>query len=247
MRDTRIIMGMPITVEVVGTTHTALIERVFTYFHAVDARFSTYNPESEICLFNRGEVLPHNLSEDMKEVLRLAAQTRDQTKGFFEIRKNDGTLDPSGIVKGWAINHAAKMIRAAGVSDFYVEAGGDIQAEGHNQAGEDWRVGIRSPFEMNEIIKVITLKGHGMATSGNYIRGDHIYNPHDRAKRIDDIVSLTVIGPDILEADRFATAAFAMGRDGIYFLENRAGCEAYMVSANGIATQTTGFGDYVLS
>ncbi|MDE2445242.1 MAG: FAD:protein FMN transferase [Alphaproteobacteria bacterium] len=247
MRETRILMGMPITVEIVGTSHSSIIELVFAYFRAVDARFSTYKESSEISRFNRGEISPENLSENMKEVLRISAQTRDQTKGFFEIRKPDGSLDPSGIVKGWAIKHAAGMISAAGLHDFYVEAGGDIQASGKNEDAGEWRVGIRSPFVMDQIIKVVTLRGQGMATSGNYIRGDHIYNPHDPAKRIEHIVSLSVIGPDILEADRFATAAFAMGEDGIAFLENRTGLEGYMVTADGIATQTSGFGAYVIS
>jgi FAD:protein FMN transferase len=247
MRDTRILMGMPITVEIVGARDATTIEAVFAYLHHVDARFSTYKDNSEISAFNRGEVLPANLSAEMKEVLRLSAITRDQSKGFFEIRKTDGSLDPSGIVKGWAINNAAKIIRSSAHSDFFIEAGGDVQSRGMNEEGCEWRIGIRSPFHSDEIIKVVTPRGQGMATSGTYVRGQHIYNPHKPANLIEDIVSLSVIGPDILEADRFATAAFAMGAQGIYFIENLSGFEGYMVDAQGIATQTTGFGAYVLS
>ncbi len=247
MRDTRILMGMPITVEIVGARSADTINNVFDYFIQVDERFSTYKDKSEISLFNRREITPQQLSPEMKDVLRLAARTRDQTNGYFEIRKADGTLDPSGIVKGWAIQKAAKMIRTAGFENFYVEAGGDIQSAGINEEGREWRVGIRSPFNSDDIIKVVEPRGQGMATSGTYVRGQHIYNPHAPEKPIEDIVSLSVIGPDILEADRFATAAFAMGESGIYFIENLAGFEAYMVNAKGIATQTTGFGAYVLS
>lgn len=247
MRDTRILMGMPITVEIVGAQNATTINAVFDYLNQVDARFSTYKDNSEISAFNRGEVLPANLSAEMKDVLRLSAITRDQSKGFFEIRKVDGTLDPSGIVKGWAINNAAKIIRGQGHDDYFIEAGGDVQSGGLNEEGCEWRIGIRSPFHSNEIIKVVTPRGQGMATSGTYVRGQHIYNPHEPAKAIEDIISLSVIGPDILEADRFATAAFAMGGQGIYFIENLPGFEGYMVNAQGIATQTTGFGAYVLS
>ena len=247
MRDTRILMGMPITVEIVGTRDATTINAVFDYLNQVDARFSTFKDNSEISAFNRREVLPAHLSAEMKEVLRWAAITRDQSKGFFEIRKPDGTLDPSGIVKGWAIRNAARLIKQAGFENFYVEAGGDIQAEGLNAEGQTWRVGIRSPFKTQDIIKVIGLKGRGMATSGNYVRGQHIYNPHAPEKKIEDIISLSVIGPDIFEADRFATAAFAMGEQGIFFIENMPGFVAYMVNAQGIATQTSGFGEYVLS
>ena len=241
MRDTRILMGMPITVEIVGAHSADTINNVFDYFNQVDERFSTYKDNSEISLFNRHEITPQQLSPEMQDVLRLAARTRDQTSGYFEIRKADGTLDPSGIVKGWAIQKAAKMIRTAGFENFYVEAGGDIQSAGINEEGREWRVGIRSPFNSDDIIKVVEPRGQGMATSGTYVRGQHIYNPHAPEKPIEDIVSLSVIGPDILEADRFATAAFAMGESGIYFIENLAGFEAYMVNAKGISTQTTGF------
>jgi thiamine biosynthesis lipoprotein len=77
------------------------------------------------------------------------------------------------------------------------------------------------------------------------MRGAHIYNPRDAADQLDEIVSLTVIGPDVLEADRMATAAFAMGRLGVYFIEALPDFEAYMIDRSGQATMTTHFSDYV--
>ena len=59
------------------------------------------------------------------------------------------------------------------------------------------------------------------------------------------IMSLTVVGPDVYEADRFATAAFAMGRAGIEFIEARPGLEGYLVDRTGQATLTSGFSGYV--
>ena len=97
--------------------------------------------------------------------------------------------------------------------------------------GEDWTIGIRNPFNEREIIKAVTPKGRGIATSGTYVRGQHIYDPHRPGRPIEDIVSLTVIGPDVLEADRFATAAFAMGKAGIHFIEEMPGLEGYVVDA----------------
>jgi FAD:protein FMN transferase len=247
MRDTRIVMGMPVTVEIVDAASATLIDAVYDYFSEIDHRFSLYKTDSEISSYNRGEITSAALSAEMHEVFALAGRTREQSDGYFEMKRPDGTIDPSGIVKGWAIRNAAQMIRAAGAHNYYVEAGGDIQAEGKNADGEDWRVGIRNPFNEQQIIKVIKLSGQGIATSGTYVRGQHIYDPHQPKRDITDIVSLSVIGPDVLEADRFATAAFAMGESGIYFIEQQEGLEAYMVNAQGIATQTTGFGDYVIS
>jgi FAD:protein FMN transferase len=247
MRGTRLIMGMPVSVEIIGGRPEALMEDVFGYFTAVDKRFSLYKPLSEISAFNQGKIASDDLSPDMNEVFALADKTKAQTRGFFEMLRPDGVLDPSGIVKGWAVKNAADMIRKAGAQDFCVDAGGDIQAGGHNGDGELWRIGIRNPFNDLEIIKAVSPGARGVATSGSYARGAHIYNPVEPGKAIDDIVSLTLIGPDVLEADRFATAAFAMGSDGIYFIEELAGFEGYVVSAQGIATQTTGFGAFVIT
>lgn len=244
MRATRLIMGMPITVDIVGADHAATIDAVFSHFENVDRRFSTYRADSEIGSINRANLAEAGYSEDMREVLALAEQTRRETGGFFDIRKPDGSLDPSGIVKGWAIRNAATIVARAGARDFFIDAGGDIQSSGRNASGNQWSVGIRSPFDAEEIIKVVYPSGRGVATSGNYARGQHIYIPADPDRPIDEIVSLTVIGADVLEADRFATAAFAMGKDGIYFIEQTPDLEGYVVGSAGLATPTSGFGAY---
>jgi thiamine biosynthesis lipoprotein len=133
-----------------------------------------------------------------------------------------------------------------GMEDFYLDAGGDIQVTGRNNDGQNWRVGIRNPFDAGQIVKVLSVSNCGVATSGTYIRGQHIYNPKNEDQSITDILSLTVIGPNIFEADRFATAAFAMGIDGINFIERLPGLEGYMIDKNKRATFTTGFEEYVI-
>lgn len=240
-------MGMPITVEVVGAgAEESIFEEVFSYFDYVDKKFSTYKDDSEISKINRNELQESDFSDDMKQVFQLSEETKKLTKGYFDIKSKTGKFDPSGLVKGWAIYNAAQILIKRGFANFYVEAGGDIQAHGKNSHGENWRVGIRNPLNQDEIIKVVGLSGNGIATSGTYIRGHHIYNPHDRENKILDILSLTVIGKNVYEADRFATAAFAMGQDGINFIEQSPGLEGYVVDKNGIATMTSGFNKNVL-
>ena len=245
MKQTRLLMGMPITVEIADPTATQDdLERVFALFVAVDDTFSTYKESSEISRINRGELAPAQYSADMRAILALSEQTREETRGYFDIRYN-GMYDPSGIVKGWAIQNAAQLLREQGFRHFYVDAGGDIQVVGYNQ-GNPWRIGIRNPFERRENVKVLSLTDRGVATSGTAVRGQHICNPHEQDAPILDIVSLTVIGPNIYEADRFATAAFAMGKEGIRFIAQLAGFEGYMIDAQGRATFTAGFERYVL-
>jgi thiamine biosynthesis lipoprotein len=245
MKQSRIIMGMPVILEVIDSWVTGkTFDEVFAYFEYVDRKFSTYKDESEISLINRQEITVEQSSEDMQAIFMLAEQTRQETDGYFDIARN-GKYDPSGIVKGWAIYNAAEILRQAGFKNYYVDAGGDIQVSGKNDEGQDWRVGIQSPFNPKEIVKVVSLQDCGMATSGTYVRGQHIYDPKDSEQPITEIVSLTVIGPDIYEADRFATAAFAMGSAGIYFIENLKGFEGYMIDPKGLATYTSGFERYV--
>lgn len=114
---------------------------------------------------------------------------------------------------------------------------------GVNERGEQWSVGIRNPFAPDEIVKVLYPRGAGVATSGSYLRGKHIYDPLI-GEPPEGLVSITVIGPDVLQADLYATAAFAMGRDGIGFIERLSGFEGYAIDERGMATLTTGFDAY---
>jgi thiamine biosynthesis lipoprotein len=246
MRETRTIMGMPISLAVPGEgVRQQDLEAVFAEFVAVDAQFSPFKPDSEISRFNRGEIAENAFSPRLREIAALCEKTRQETGGYFDIRRPDGTIDPCGMVKGWAIKNAARQFVDMGYSNFCVAAGGDIQCHGTNDEGAEWTVGIRNPFLPDEIVKVLQPRGFGVATSGNYIRGDHIYNPHTGRYGSDDIVSLTVIGPDVLEADRYATAAFAMGREGIHLIERIPGLEAYEIDSFGMARMTTGLKNYL--
>ena len=170
MRETRIAMGMPVAVEIIDRAPSRLIDAVFDSFADVENRFSLFKPDSEISAINQGRIKLADASAPMREVLALAAATKAQTNGFFDIRRPDGSLDPSGIVKGWAIRNAAALLRDRGVESFFVDAGGDIQTGGTNGDGEAWKIGIRNPFDELEIIKIVTPRGRGIATSGTYVR-----------------------------------------------------------------------------
>ena len=237
---------MSIEIEIVNDGVQTTLNDAFAYLVEVDERFSMYKEDSEISRINKHSHILENvgMSEEMKEVFALAEKTKRETNGYFNMKRPDGKIDPSGIVKGWAIRNTSELIRKAGYKNFFVNAGGDIAMSGKNTDVGEWSVGIKNPFSQKEIIKVVYPRGKGIATSGSYIRGDHIYNPHQPEQKIQDIVSITVIGPDVLEADRFATAAFAMGNGGIAFIENLKGFEGYMIDKDGIATTTSGFAVY---
>lgn len=237
MKRTELIMGMPVTVEIRdGKPKIGDIEKVFAYFRSIDEKYSPYKDNSEVAKLNRRE----EVSLEMKRILSLAADLKEETGGYFDIQKPDGGIDPSGIVKGWAIKIAAEILRDIGYKKFYIDAGGDAEI-----VGRGWTWGIRNPFDKLENVKVLTLGNSGIATSGTYERGNHIYNPLTGFYMIPGIVSLTVIGPNVFEADKYATPAFAMGRAGIEFIEKKEGLEGYMIDKRGVATMTSGFSGYV--
>lgn len=239
MKETRIIWDMPITVEIADqSADKTTFQKLFKYFEHVDSVFNIFNESSEMSRINRGEIQKEKWSSEVKEVLTLCEKTKKETYGYFDHERN-GIIDPLGIVKGWAVKNGADILLEKGYTNFYIDAGGDIQVHGQ------WSVGIRNPFNRFETVKTLSLTDCGIATSGNYIRGNHIYNPFQKEKTIYNMVSLTVIGPDVYQADRFATAAFAMGKQGIYFIEKIQDFEGYMIDQKRIATYTSGFEKYI--
>lgn len=241
---TLLMMNMPITVAIADfAVEQKHIDVVFDYFTYVEETFSTFKAESEISRINAGTLSIDESSPDVQLMFQLADQTKQETHGYFDILDN-GAYDPAGIVKGWAIQNAADILAKKGYDNFYVNAGGDIEFRGKNGL-HPWRVGIRNPFNRTQNIYVLCVSNCGVATSGTAIRGAHIRNPVNKNTPINEIVSLTVIAKNIYEADRFATAAFAMGKRGIEFVESQHGLEGCVVNKHGIATKTSGFDHYL--
>ena len=240
-------MGMPVSINITeNNIRENVFEKVFSYFRSIDERFSVYKETSEITKINHGIIKEKDYSEDMQKIFSLCEETKKMTDGYFDIKSPGGFLDPSGLVKGWSIYHAAEMLKSDGFENFYINVGSDIETRGKNEKGEPWKIGIRNPFkDEKEVIKIVNVSNRGVATSGNYLRGKHIYDPSNNNAPADKIASITVIGPNIYEADRFATPAFAMGKKGIDFIERLADFEGYSIEKNGTATMTSGFEKYV--
>lgn len=210
----------------------------------IDETYSPFKKTSVISRLNRHKVNQNDLSKEVKIVLRYCQETKKLTNGYFDIKKPDGQIDPCGLIKGWAILDASNILKKLGFKNFMLEIAGDIQTSGSPENESKWAVGIRNPFDINEVVKIVYLSGEGIATSGTYMQGKHIYNPK-KNQMANEIVSLTVIGPNIYEADRFATAAFAMGKSGIKFIESYPSLEGYAISHDSVATFTSSFKKYL--
>jgi len=189
--------------------------------------------------FMRGDLGEADLSQDLRDVLGLCEGLRRITGGYFDIRghRPDGLPDPTGLVKGWAVERAAGLLDAAGADNYAINAGGDVIVRGEPEPGRPWRVGLRHPHLAGKVSAILGVRDRAVATSGAYERGEHIVDPHTgRAAR--GLVSLTVVGPSLTYADAFATAAFAMGPAGIGWVAGQAGYGAYGVTADGRAVWT---------
>ncbi len=211
-------MGMPVIVEVcdVGFDETVL-DRLFAWLRFVDETFSTYREDSEISRLNRGEIALADAQLSVRSVLRRCESLRRSTRGYFDVAAPmaglGGGVDPSGFVKGWAIEGAGRLLRRAGAENWCVNAGGDICLCGAPRGRDCWRVGVQHPVERRAVAAVLGLREGAIATSGAYERGTHILDPHTRLAP-EGVLSVTIVGRDLAVADAYATAAFAMGRGG---------------------------------
>jgi FAD:protein FMN transferase len=234
-------MGMPVTVHVVDeAAETGALDRVFEDFGLLDRTFSPFLETSDVSRINRGQLLPGDAGGLMSQVMNLCRQYERATAGYFSAWIG-GRFNPSGLVKGWAIDRACAILDTYGYRDFFVDAGGDVQTRGRNPDGTPWRVGVRHPVERNKVACVVLASGVAVATSGSYEKGDHILDPHT-GEPADALLSFTVVGPDILQADVFATAGFAMGTPGLEFVRKSAGYEAFAIDRELRTWSTPGFG-----
>jgi thiamine biosynthesis lipoprotein len=233
-------MGMPVTVHVTDdNARHAVVDEVFEDFTLLDQTFSPFIRESAVSMINRGELRPDDAGQLVNHAIDLCRLYEQATDGYFSAWI-DGRFDPSGLIKGWAIDRACSILDTNGYNNYYVDAGGDVQTRGRNANGEPWRVGIRHPVERDKVARVVLASGLAVATSGTYEKGEHILDPHT-GRPAHAWLSFTVAGPDILQADVFATACFAMETAGLEFVSHVAGYEAYAIDNDLQARYTSGF------
>ncbi|WP_211280303.1 FAD:protein FMN transferase [Streptomyces lushanensis] len=208
--------------------------------HRVDEIFSPFRADSQITRLGRGELTLSACASEVREVLELCAEAERESEGWFTTRYAGG-LDPTGLVKGWAVERAARMLVPAGASAVCLNGGGDIQL-----IGGPWRVGITDPLHPGRLAAVIESEGGlGVATSGPAERGCHVLDPRTGRPPVHGPASLTVICPGGLTvADSRATAAYAMGRRARKWLEELPDTEGFGVTADGRQWMTSGFGRY---
>lgn len=226
-----------------GGADSAAADRCFAWLHEVDRRFSPFRPASEVSQLMRSSTVavqerpvdaggratsvPAEVSPELAEVLELCEIVEVLSDGVFDIRRHraDNAPDPTGVVKGWAVDRAAAILEEAGVERFCIGAGGDVLARGGRAPGVPWRIGIAHPTVRGASALTLEADDLAVATSGSTERGEHIVD--GRTGEVPrGLLTLSVAGPSLGRADAYATAAFAMGRDGLRWVESLPGYAA---------------------
>jgi thiamine biosynthesis lipoprotein len=233
-------MGTAFTIDVRDPGNwTEAVADVVGWLHQVDAVFSTYQADSDINRIQRGELRVENAHPDLARVLELCAQAQVATGGAFSAMPH-GRLDPTGLVKGWAVQRASLLLSGHGALNHGVNGGGDLQLAGEAAPGRPWTVGISDPRDRSRITTTVTGRDFAVATSGLAERGRHILDPFT-ARPADELASATVVGPSLTFADAYATAAFVLGRHAIRWIEELDGYEALLIDRDGAASTSRGW------
>jgi thiamine biosynthesis lipoprotein len=230
------VMGMPVSLALRGRhTDDAAARGAWAEAMAalrdVDRVFSTYRPGSFVSRLGRGELEVGDCPPEVAEVLALGELARLQSHGAFDVRRG-GVLDPSGVVKGWAVERAALPLRALPGTDVCLSAGGDLVCHVAGPDSPDWGIGIEDPHDPTRVLAVVPVRNGAVATSGLAHRGGHVVDARTGCVP-DAIASVTVVHDDLVWADIDATAAFAMGRDAARWLRTRPRRTGLVVWADG--------------
>jgi thiamine biosynthesis lipoprotein len=245
------VMGLPVSIHLrgaavrdPGVAHA--VAATFAELRTIDALFSTYRTDSEVSRVNSGQLALADAHPMLREIAELCELARDRTDGGFDARlpgPRGGTWwDPSGVVKGWATERAARSLAAVAAlagHDVSVNAGGDIAVSSGRRDSTAWRIGVEDPERPGQLLLVVPLRHGGVATSGTAARGLHIHDPRT-GRPAQALRAATVVGPSLLWADVYATAAMVLGTGAQAWLEGIPAYDGVLVTAEGRVTATSG-------
>jgi FAD:protein FMN transferase len=232
------VMGTAVSFDLRTPGDPADLADAVALLHRADALFSTYREDSAVRRLDRGELAPDDLPAEVLDVLAACEQARRDTDGWFDARAG-GALDPSGLVKGWAVQRASELLAARGSRVHSINGGGDVVLRGRPQR-RAWRTGVADPRTPGRLLAVVTGGDLAVATSGSAERGAHVIDPRT-GRPAGGVLSATVVGPQLVTADVLATAVTARG-DGVPpWLPD--GYEALVLGDDGRVSTTPGWAE----
>jgi thiamine biosynthesis lipoprotein len=226
----------------------AAISKACEILHEADRVFSLYKPESPLSQLAAGKTSVAQCPPEVSDVWDECERWQKLTDGWFSPFTAEHTFDPSGLVKTWATKRAADSLIAAGITDFTLNAGGDVLIADGATGELDWRIAVSKPVSIADAeagaLAVVDLTGtpfRAMATSGSAERGSHIWSPKSDVDPAKAMVQISVIAKDLVEADIWATAAFAEGPNSLARIDAQPDLEALAILVDGQIAATPGF------
>ena len=238
---------------------------VETVFRRWDEQFSLYQADSELSRVARGDVRLTEASASLRNCYALALDWRDRTQGVFTPHRADGVIDLSGVVKALAIAEAGRALRRSGLTNWSINAGGDVLVGGEPgdrfAAGEsadratplgtsgpapaavnvpaEWVVAIVDPADRGDVIARVPLRHplRAVATSGSAERGEHIWTARND---LSPFRQVSVFAADIVTADVLATAIVAGGAATLADMTTRFAIDVLAVLRDGQLLATPG-------
>lgn len=207
-------------------------QSVVAELHRVDRVFSTFRDDSVISRLRRGG--KQVVADDVADVIDRCLEARRLTDGAFDPWAAPGGFDPSGLVKGWAADRCADIVRQHGFRSFTLDAAGDLACRGGIPGQTQhlgWPIGITHPDDPTAVAAVVDVRDAAIATSGVSQRGEHVLDPRTR-EAARGARQATVVGTDGALADALATALLVEGRDGARWFSALPGWSAYVVDGS---------------
>jgi thiamine biosynthesis lipoprotein len=179
---------------------------------------------------------------DLKKLIGYDKMKLENGKIIKEIPEM--TINMSAIAKGYTCDLMGEFLAKKGCENYLVDIGGEVVANGKNDKGKIWSIGIREPFEdpfKNDLNAALQLPNKAMATSGNYLnfyevdgkKYAHTIDPVSGYPVQHSLLSATVLANDCMSADAFATAFMVLGKDvGIEIARQVPGLEIYFIYAD---------------
>lgn len=180
--------------------------------HQIDLDFSPFRYDSLVSKYQRGDRSPLLDSTEFQAVYGQAILAEQMTDSIFT-PYFAGRFDPTGLVKGWAIEkvfdeYLKPLLKDPKIEGVSLNGGGDMKLATRQDSDFHWGIGIENPDNLDEIIASYYIQNGAIATSGNSKRGEHIIRMHQN-----DVEQVTVVSHSLVDADIWATVGVSAGID----------------------------------
>ena len=241
------IMGTQISIHVRSrgprraTSVDPAVAACFTELREIDRIFSPYRYDSHISRMRRGELDLERADPRVAVVADACRAAEVQTDGLF-FANQAGWFDPTGYVKGWALENAARRHLEPLVQDDIaagINAGGDMQLFTAAETAWSWNVAIADPHRPGLALATIAVKNGAVATSGTAERGHHIIDPRT-GRPATSVDSATVVADSLATADLWATAAVVAGFEDRSWISRAATRTGLLIAEDGRVSRWLG-------